>query len=132
LTFALTTFLDVPQLGSARDYWMSVGLVVFAAIGLGFALSVLATNETQAVQFSMLVLLASVFFGGFFLPTDLLFAWVHVVSYALPVTYGAIDLRDVMLRGAEPAWRFVVAPLAIGLLFYAFAFLGLRRQMRRA
>ncbi len=132
LTLAVTSVLEVPLLGGALLYWVSLGLVIFAAVGLGFALSVVAATESQAVQLSMLVLLASVFFGGFFLPTDLLFSWVRAVSYLLPVTYGAIDLREVMLRGATPDWPFLVGPAALGTAFYALALLGLRRQMRRA
>jgi ABC-2 type transport system permease protein len=80
----------------------------------------------------MLVLLASVFFGGFFLPVEQLLPWVQWVSYALPVTYGAFDLREVMLRGTTPDWMYLVGPLALGLLFYAVAIVGLGRQMRRA
>ncbi len=106
--------------------------MIFASVGLGFALAVFAQTETQAVQLSMLVLLTSVFFGGFFLPTDLLFSWVRSISFALPVTYGAINLRDLMLRGADPAWPYLVGPLLLGLGFYAVAIFGLGRQMRRA
>jgi hypothetical protein len=35
-----------------------------------------------------------------------------------------------MLRGAEPSWTLLAAPLLLGLVFYAVALLGLRRQMR--
>jgi ABC-2 type transport system permease protein len=78
------------------------------------------------------VLLASVFFGGFFLPIEQLFPWVQPLSYALPVTYGSQDLREVMLRGAMPAGEFLIGPLVLGLVFYAIAMFGLGRQMRRA
>jgi ABC-2 type transport system permease protein len=132
LTAAATLFLGVPSLGAPLYYWLSMGLTIFAAVGLGFAISVIASTESQAVQLSMLVLLASVFFGGFFLPLDQLFPWVRAVSYLLPVTYGAIDLREVMLRGAVPSWLYLLGPLALGLVFYGFADFGLRRQMRRA
>jgi ABC-2 type transport system permease protein len=132
LTSAATAFLGVPSLGSPTYYWIALGLTIFAAIGLGFALSSIAQTESQAVQLSMIVLLSSVFFGGFFLPLDQLFPQVRVVSYALPVTYGAIDLREIMLRGAVPDWPFLVGPLALGLLYYLLAALGLRNQMRRA
>jgi hypothetical protein len=48
------------------------------------------------------------------------------------VSYGAINLRDVMLRGADPEWQFLVAPALLGLAFFLLALLGQRRQMRRA
>jgi ABC-2 type transport system permease protein len=132
LTAAATAFLGVPSFGSPLFYWLSVGLTIFAALAIGFAISTVANTETQAVQLSMLVLLASVFFGGFFLPLDQLFPWVRAVSFILPVTYGAIDLREVMLRGLQPDLQYLLGPLTLGLFFYLVATLGLRRQMRRA
>ena len=132
LSSAATLLLKVPSLGQPVEYWTSIGLTIFASVALGFALSIVAKSESQAVQLAMLILLASVFFGGFFLPIDQLFPWVQPLSYALPVTYGTIDLRDVMLRGVTPAWIYLVAPLGLGLFFYVVAMLGLNRQMRRA
>jgi ABC-2 type transport system permease protein len=132
LTAASRLFLDVPSLGAPLFYWLSVGLTIFAAVGLGFALSAVAQTESQAVQLSLLVMLASVFFGGFFLPLDQLWPWLRAISYLLPVTYGVIDLREVMLRGVEPPWPLLLGPFLLGLVFYALAERGLHREMRRA
>jgi ABC-2 type transport system permease protein len=132
LTAAATALLGVPLLGDPLLYWLALGSTIFAALGLGLALAHVAHTESQAVQLSMLVLLASVFFGGFFMSLEQLFPWVHVISYALPVTYGAADLREVMLRGSAPPPALLYGPLALGLLFYLISALGLRREMRRA
>lgn len=132
LSLAATTLLGVPSLGDQRFYWLSVALTVFAAVGLGFTLALLARTESQAVQLSMLVLLTSVFFGGFVLPLEQLFPWVRSVSYVLPVTYGTINLREVMLRGGIPPLLMLLGPLALGLLFFTIATVGLRRDLRRA
>jgi ABC-2 type transport system permease protein len=132
LSLTTTLFLGVPSLGDPSYYWFSIAVTIFAALALGFALAVFAGTESQAVQLSMLVLLASVFFGGFFLPLEQLDGWLRAISFLLPVTYGAIDLREVMLRGAEPALVFLVAPIVLGLTLYLFAYVGLRRQMQRA
>jgi ABC-2 type transport system permease protein len=132
LTSGATLLLGVPSLGSPQMYWLALGLTIFASVGLGFALSTVAQTESQAVQLSMLVLLTSVFFGGFFLRLDQLFPWVRVVSYALPITYGAIDLRDIMLRGVRPEALMLAGPLLLGIVFYTVAGIGLRRQMRVA
>lgn len=131
LTWATTLLLGVPSLGHPAYYWLSIGVTIFASVALGFALSIVARTESQAVQLAMLILLTSVFFGGFFLPLNLMFSWVRGVSYALPVTYGAVNLRDVMLRGAAPDWTFVLGPTMLGLALNAVALYGLRRQMRR-
>jgi ABC-2 type transport system permease protein len=132
LTWAAVQFLSVPAVGPPLFYGLALGLTIFASVGLGFALSLLASTESQVVQLSMLVLLASVFLGGFFLPLDLLFPWVRSVAYVLPATHGAIELRAVMLRGVLPAVPFIVGPLLLGLVFYTVAILGLRGHLRRA
>ena len=59
--------LGVPILGDYFLLALTLFLVIFASIGLGFFISTISKSESQAVQLSMLVLLTSVFFSGFFL-----------------------------------------------------------------
>ncbi len=99
LLTVLVAGLGVPVFGSAWRLALALVLVALASVGLGFALSLLATSERQAVQFSMLALLAIVFFSGFALPLDALRQPALSVSYALPATYGVVLFQDVMLRG---------------------------------
>ncbi|HYW89790.1 MAG TPA: ABC transporter permease, partial [Chloroflexota bacterium] len=68
-----------------------VVLLSFASLGLGLLISTIVDSERQAVQLSMLVLLASVFFSGFVLPLDQFVAPLRLAAYALPVTH-AIQL----------------------------------------
>jgi len=56
---------------------------------------------------SMLVLLGSIFFSGFFVPVDDFVLPVRAISYSLPVTYGIVELRQVALRGDPPEPRFL-------------------------
>jgi ABC-2 type transport system permease protein len=63
--------------------------------------SLLSRTDTQAVQYSMIVLLASLFFSGFFLATERLAYPARIVSWLLPATFGISLLRDVMLRGVS-------------------------------
>ena len=128
--FLLVTFgLNVPLLGD--PWWVAValGLLLFSSLGLGFLISVLAQTETQAVQLAMLVLLSSIFFGGFFLPLESLQPWLRSVSYVLPVTFSSIDLREIMLRGVAPAPYTLVALAGLGAVCYLIAALSFARQM---
>ena len=61
--------LDVPLLGSAGDLAVSLALVVLASVGLGFLVSLTSRTDMQAVLSTMLILLATLFFSGFFLPS---------------------------------------------------------------
>ncbi|MDP8923754.1 MAG: ABC transporter permease [Chloroflexota bacterium] len=132
LTWLVVHFLGVPLQGSIGWYALSMAATIFASIALGFALAVVADTESQVVQLAMLVLLASVFVGGLFLPIELLASWLRSAAYALPATLGAIDLRAVMLYGEAPDTRFLLAPFGLGALLYAVALVGLHRRLRRA
>jgi len=43
-------------------------LVATASVGIGFLISAFSRTDSQAIQLTMLALLLSIFFKGFFLP----------------------------------------------------------------
>jgi ABC-2 type transport system permease protein len=129
LVFLVNRLLGVPVLGNPWWAAVTLGLLLFSSLGLGFFVAGLAETETQAVQLAMLVLLASIFFGGFFLALDTLWAPIRAISYLLPVTMGSLDLRDVMLRGSVPDVTSLAALGIIGVVCYGIASLDLSRRM---
>ncbi len=91
----------------------------------------LILSERQAVQLSLLVLLASVFFSGFVLSIDEFIPQVRALAYALPVTHGIRLAQDVMLRGwTNEVWH-VWALLGIALVLIVASWALLRRGMAR-
>ena len=122
--------LGVPAIGNVRDLWESIGVLLVAALGLGFLIGVVSRTENQAVQLAMLSLIASTFFGGFFIALDQLEPFAWALSYLLPVTYGIRNLQDVMLRGAPPEPLYLYPPLALGLVCYVVGTVLFRRQLR--
>ena len=128
----LVVALNVPLLGGWPMFAGIVLLLTFASLGVGLLISLVADSERAAVQLSMLVLLASVFFSGFILPVEDFVEWMQYVSYALPVTHGIATLQELMLRGVvRDSW--MLATLAgIGAVLYLGSFLRLRRVLRRA
>lgn len=131
LAVAMRFGLGAPVLSGYGPFALVLALLILGSLSFGFLISALSNTESQAVQLSMLVLLASVFFGGFFLGLESLLPFVRIVSYALPVTYGIEALQAVMLRG-EPPPRialYALAGMAVGLLTVSsFIF---RAQFRR-
>ena len=130
---ALMVFgLGVPVLGG---YVLAIGIVLllaFASLGVGLLISLVADSERQAVQLSMLVLLASVFFSGFVLPVQDFIGAVQYFAYALPVTHGIATLQEAMLRG-EVTTIWMIAVLAgIGVMLYVLSLIRLRRILRSA
>lgn len=107
--------LGVPLLGNPWLFAVSVALLTMASTGLGLLFSLVATSERQAVQLSLLALLAVVFFSGFTLPLDALRQPAITVAYSLPATYGTILLQDTMLRGTTGELWTYTALFALGL-----------------
>jgi ABC-2 type transport system permease protein len=130
---ALLVFvLNVPLLGGPWIFAGIVLLLTFASLGVGLLISLVADSERQAVQLSMLVLLASVFFSGFVLPVTDFAGWTQYLAYALPVTHGIATLQDTMLRGEVGQPWMLGALLVIGLVLYLGSLLRLRRILRSA
>jgi len=107
-------------------------LLSFASLGLGLLISTIADSERQAVQLSMLLLLASVFFSGFVLPLDQFITPLRVAAYTLPVTHGIQLLQDLMLRGStNQGWQ-LLALGGIGFVLFLLTSITLRRNMASA
>jgi ABC-2 type transport system permease protein len=130
---ALMVFLlGVPVLGG---YVVAIGIVLllaFASLGVGLLISLVADSERQAVQLSMLVLLASVFFSGFVLPVQDFIGAVQYFAYALPVTHGIATLQETMLRGEISTTWMIAALAGIGAVLYVLSLMRLRRILRSA
>jgi ABC-2 type transport system permease protein len=128
----LVGVLGVPLLGGWPVFVGIVLLLTFASLGVGLLISLIADSERQAVQLSMLVLLASVFFSGFVLPVTDFAEWTQYLSYALPVTHGIALLQEHMLRGElRDTWMLGVLAV-IGVVLYTGSLLRLRRVLRTA
>lgn len=133
--------LGVPILGDWVLLLFTIVLVILSSVSLGLLISTISKSESQAVQISMLVLLASVFFSGFFLRLEALWWPVRALSYALPVTYGIQGLQVIMLRGGIPSPEFwvgevpfpavLLALFTLGLLFALIGYFQFRRSFRQ-
>ena len=108
--------LHVPMLGNWWYFALVIAAVLFTSLGIGFTISILSQTDSQAVQYSMITLLASVFFSGFIMSLDKLLPLVRVISWMLPNTYGTLLLRDIALRGIAPNWTLLGGLFALGLL----------------
>jgi len=129
LTVLMVRVLDVPISGSLASVAAVMALTLFASIGLGFVLSLLCRTDSQAIQYALLVLLASLFFSGFFLSLGQLGGPAQVIAWLLPVSYGMAMLRDVMLRGADPDWQQMAYLAAYGVVVFGLALFGAHRRM---
>jgi ABC-2 type transport system permease protein len=132
LSVLVVVTLGVPMSGGTRDIALVMVLTLVASVGLGLVLSMLSSTETQAIQYTMLVLLASLFFSGFFLSLDQMQGVSRVVAGMLPASYSMTMLRDTMLRGADLDATTLGALGVYCVVCAALAVYGARRQMSRA
>lgn len=127
----LVTVLGVPLLGNATLLAGILALLTLASLALGLFIAVISDSERQAVQLSLLVLLASVFFSGFVLPVEEFTAPVRAIGYTLPVTHGIRLVQDIMLRGWTNAGWQIGALVAIAAVLLLLTWILLRRGMTR-
>jgi ABC-2 type transport system permease protein len=128
--------LAVLKLYNAGNVALIFGIEVILALGavnLGIFLSMFARTEFQAVQFIPLVVVPQVLLSGVILPVDAEPGWLQGVSNALPLTYAASGLRDVMVKGADLSWSSVQLDcgvvLGFAVLMVVAAMTTLRRQV---
>lgn len=129
LTGLLVYVLQVPMLGEWAFYALTVFALLFAALGIGFFISLISQTETQAVQYVMIVLLATVFFSGFFLRLDQFTEPVRLISWAFPATTAITLLQNIMLRGYRPDAMLLGPLFGAGVALYAVSLVLLARRM---
>jgi ABC-2 type transport system permease protein len=129
LTLALLLLLGVPMLGSWTMLAAVIGALMFASIGYGMLISILADNDSQAVQYAMLLLLGAVFFSGAFVALYNIRMPSQIVSWLLPATYGVQALQSVMLRGAAPDNLIYWGLIGMGVVLFGVNWALLTRKM---
>ncbi|HET6597334.1 MAG TPA: ABC transporter permease [Anaerolineales bacterium] len=129
ITFLAVWLLKVPMFGNWINYALAVIVLLFTSLGVGFLISLISQTDTQAVQYSMLLLLASIFFSGFFLDLRLMWEPMKVLAWSLPATYGIRMLQDVMLRGASAPSMLLYGLALIGAGLFFLDWFILRRRM---
>jgi ABC-2 type transport system permease protein len=127
LSALLVFVMHVPMLGNWWYFTLVIAAVLFTSLGIGFAISIVSQTDSQAVQYSMIILLASVFFSGFIMSLDMLLPSVRIISWLLPTTYGTLLLRDIALRGVDPNWMLLGGLIAIGLVLMFISWRLMRR-----
>lgn len=120
--------LGVPMIGSWGWLAVSVAGVIVASCGLGLLLAALSRSDTQAVQYAMMVLLASLLLSGFVLTLDYFLPPVRVLARFLPATLGIELLRTLMLRGADPPLGLLAILAGMGVALFTANWLLLRRR----
>jgi ABC-2 type transport system permease protein len=130
LSALVVYLLGVSIAGDPGLYVATLAGLVFASLGLGFFISLVSQTDSQAVQYTMIALLVSVFFSGFLVVLSAIIMPVRLVSWLVPATYGITLLQDIMLRGSFPRGELLAVLVAGGLGLFLLDWWLLRREMR--
>jgi ABC-2 type transport system permease protein len=129
ITVLAVWLLKIPILGQLQDYALAVLVLLFTSLGVGFLISLISETDTQAVQYSMLLLLASIFFSGFFLDLRLMKEPITFLAWSLPATYGIRMLQDIMLRGSSVPQLLFLGVASMGVVLFLIDWVLLRKKM---
>src|SRR5216683_2212237 len=121
----------LPLKGNILELLLALPLYASTYLILGFAFSVLAENQLQAIQGAVFFYLPSMLLSGFMFPFQVMPAWASAIGEALPLTHFVRAIRGVVLKG-EGASLVVseMMPVAVfALIASAFALLAYRRRI---
>jgi len=131
LLLAMLMFLGVPFLG---DFWQFAAftlLVIVASLGIGFFFSCIANSDSTAIQLSMLMLLLSIFFGGFFLPLQNFEEFMQPLINAIPLTHAIQGYQNILLKGEPPEIVNWILLGVIAVITYIVTQMMFQRQLNR-
>lgn len=123
--------LGLPVLGGLA--WLSAALaaLLLTTLALGFVVGLVTRSEETAIQVAMLLLIASVAFGGLLAPLDQLSPPLLAAALLLPVTTGRILLEAVLFRGYLIEWQAALALGGLLLMLLAASFGLFGRELAR-
>ncbi len=120
---------DVPMRGSLWMLFVASSLFLFAALGMGLLISVVAKNQFVAGQAAIIsTFLPAFVLSGFLFDISSMPAPVRVITHAIPARYFISILQTLFLAGN--VWP-VILPNAAALLVMAGLFLVLSRKKSR-
>ena len=88
-----------------------------AALGTGLLISTMSRTQQQAQMASFFFTMPSVLLSGLTFPIANMPDWIQALTYAIPLRYYLVIVRDIFLKGSGIAqlWPQAAALIAIGL-----------------
>jgi ABC-2 type transport system permease protein len=123
ILFFMRFAFRVPIHGSILVLGVMTTCYLFVNLAIGMLISCKANSQAEALQYSMLTMLPSIFLSGFMFPRETMPIQFYVISHFVPATYMMQIARGVILRGAGLAelWMNGVILFAMGVLLLLLA-----------
>ncbi len=118
----------VPFRGS---FWLFMGLAmiyVFSGLGLGLLISTIASNQKQAQQLVMMIMLLGVVLGGYIFPRNTMPPLLQTLGLLFPMTYFIPISRGIIAKGVglDAFWV-----SAVSMTVYAVVLMGIAAKAFR-
>lgn len=94
---------SVHMVGSWPELLLVVLMGAFMFVAMGYFISGLAKTQESVIGISQVINFPMMFLSGLFFSVDVMPAWIRPVVSAMPLTYLADALRQIMV-GAPPAY----------------------------
>ncbi|HEX7286972.1 MAG TPA: ABC transporter permease [Candidatus Angelobacter sp.] len=122
LFFMRFVFL-VPMHGNILILTLLTTCYLFVNLAIGMLISCKANSQAEALQYSLMTMLPSIFLSGFMFPRETMPLFFYVVSHFIPATYMMQVARGVILRGAglRELWLNGVILFAMGVVLLRVA-----------
>ena len=123
ILFFMRFAFRVPIHGSILVLGAMTTCYLFVNLAIGMLISCKANSQAEALQYSMLTMLPSIFLSGFMFPRETMPIQFYVISHFIPATYMMQVARGVILRGAGLAelWINGVVLFAMGVVLLLLA-----------
>jgi ABC-2 type transport system permease protein len=101
IVFCARTLFGVPIVGNITVLFGALAIFITCNMGLGFTISTLAQNQTQALQMSFMVTLPSIMLSGFLFPFLGMPQWAQILGTLIPAKHFIKISRGVLLKGSD-------------------------------
>jgi len=120
--------------------WMRGSLVLLvllslvfslSTLGLGILASTIAKTQQQSMFIAWFFAVFALLLSGFFIPIENMPDWVQVITYANPLRYFMVIIREIYLKGTGFVflWKEAAAMGLFGLLMFTAASLRFRKRL---
>jgi ABC-2 type transport system permease protein len=112
IPYAFISFFDVLEVLAIGVFWFgvpirgSLGLLLglsvlflLTSLGIGIFISSAAKTQQEAMLLTFLMLMPSIFLGGFFFPIEAMPGWLQAITYVVPLRYMLVVIRGIILKG---------------------------------
>ncbi len=144
LPYALLAFLDTLVVIAIGHWWFGVpvrgsmllimlvsAIFLLTGLGVGLFASTVANTQQEAMLTVWMTLLPSIFLSGFFFPLQAMPQVLQILSYAMPLRYYLVIIRNLLLKGADLAaiQTDLIALILFGVVIMGAASLRFRKRL---